>query len=121
MEIHLIKTTRKALILLFFMCFYCYNVFAQLDQTEYEKAIQRKEYRFALKHIREQISNTKEPDADLYYKRAIAYEGIGNYIYAISDCTSALKYNPNDEKAYLLRGKCKIKMGDPTYQWFVKI
>lgn len=115
MEIHLIKTTRKALILLFFMCFYCYNVFAQLDQTEYEKAIQRKEYRFALKHIREQISNTKEPDADLYYKRAIAYEGIGKYIYAISDCTSALKYNPNDEKAYLLRGKCKIKMGDPTY------
>ena len=74
MEIHFITITRKALILLYFMCFYCYNVFAQLDQTEYEKAIQRKEYRFALEHIREQISNTKEPDADMYYKRAIAYD-----------------------------------------------
>lgn len=111
MEIHLIKTTRKALILLFFMCLNCYSAFAQL---EYENAIQRRDYQLAVGIIKRKINN-EVPDADMFYKRAVAYEGLGEYIYAISDCTSALKCNPNDENAYLLRGKCKIKMGDPTY------
>lgn len=111
MEIHLIKTTRKALILLFFMCLNCYSAFAQL---EYENAIQRRDYQLAVGIMKVEIDHT-EPNADMYYKRAVAYEGLGEYIYAISDCTSALKCNPNDENAYLLRGKCKIKMGDPTY------
>lgn len=111
MKRHFITITRKVLFLLFFMCFHCYSVFAQL---EYENAIQRRDYQLAVNIMKAEIRQ-KAPDADRYYKRAVAYEGLGEYIYAISDCTSALKCNPNDENAYLLRGKCKIKMGDPTY------
>ena len=81
MEIHLIKTTRKALILLFFMCLNCYSAFAQL---EYENAIQRRDYQLAVGIMKVEIDHT-EPNADMYYKRAVAYEGLGEYIYAISD------------------------------------
>ena len=87
----------------------------QNDNTAYNEAISRRDYQSAI-HIMANILKDKNlRNFENYYKRAFAYYNLGNLIYAIADCTSALSCDPYNSKAYYLRGKSKLEFGDPTY------
>lgn len=61
------------------------------------------------------LQNENHRNAENYYRRAQAYAAMGNNVYAVADCTSAIDCDPNYSKAYFLRGKCKEAIGDPTF------
>ena len=87
----------------------------QNDNTAYNEAMSRRDYQSAI-HIMANILKDKNlRNFENYYKRAFAYYNLGNLIYAIADCTSALSCDPYNSKAYYLRGKSKLEFGDPTY------
>lgn len=91
------------------------RVIAQSDIEAYNTAMNNKDYQLAVNAITNILKDASRCNEDVYYKRAVAYAAMGNYIYAISDCTSALSYNKNSTKAYYLRGQSKLYVGDPTY------
>jgi len=48
----------------------------------------------------------------VYYLRAIAYLKLKDYRKAIDDLSMVVKYNPDNAKAYYLRGKLYYEHGD---------
>lgn len=106
----------KRLIILFIPFMVLCNASAQQnDNTAYNEAMSRRDYQSAI-HIMANILKDKNlRNFENYYKRAFAYYNLGNLIYAIADCTSALSCDPYNSKAYYLRGKSKLEFGDPTY------
>lgn len=106
----------KRLVILFILFMVLCNASAQQnDNTAYNEAISRRDYQSAI-HIMANILKDKNlRNFENYYKRAFAYYNLGNLIYAIADCTSALSCDPYNSKAYYLRGKSKLEFGDPTY------
>lgn len=83
--------------------------------ADYISAMNRSDYDKAISIMNDLIKNSTTKSADYYYKRACAYEKKGNYLYAAIDCGTALEYSPNNKEYFLLRGKCKQKLNDPTY------
>ena len=106
----------KRLVILFILFMVLCNASAQQnDNTAYNEAMSRRDYQSAI-HIMANILKDKNlRNFENYYKRAFAYYNLGNLIYAIADCTSALSCDPYNSKAYYLRGKSKLEFGDPTY------
>ena len=106
----------KRLVILFILFMVLCNASAQQnDNTAYNEAISRRDYQSAI-HIMANILKDKNlRNFENYYKRAFAYYNLGNFIYAIADCTSALSCDPYNSKAYYLRGNSKLEFGDPTY------
>lgn len=83
--------------------------------ADYTAAMNQGNYDSAITIISDIIKNSTNKSGDLYYKRACAYEKKGNYVYAVVDCGTALTYAPTNQSYFLLRGKCKQKINDPTY------
>lgn len=91
------------------------SVYSQSDMQVYETKMNQKEYQQAVYAITKVLKDKSQRSADAYFKRAKAYAALGNNVYAVADCTSALSFEPNYSKAFFLRGKCKFEIGDPTY------
>lgn len=85
------------------------------DFTGYDAAMRKGNYSEAREIMTRIISDATEKTADMYYRRALAFEKSGNYIYAVIDCNSALELAPEKSEYYLLMGRCKKKINDPTY------
>ena len=85
--------------------------------SDYITSMNKSDYDLAIKIMDDIIKKTeyKNKKGDLYYKRACAYEKKGNFVYAAVDCSTALKFSPNNKEYLLLRGKCKKEVNDPTY------
>lgn len=106
---------KRLVILLIPFMVLCNASAQQNDNTAYNEAMSRRDYQSAI-HIMANILKDKNlRNFENYYKRAFAYYNLGNLIYAIADCTSALSCDPYNSKAYYLRGKSKLEFGDPTY------
>lgn len=88
---------------------------AQTEMSKYDAAMARKDYDAATTALTQLLKDHNNRNSSTYYKRALAYAYNGNYIFAIADCTSAISLDPNNAKAFYLRGKCKSEIGDPTY------
>lgn len=94
----------------------CNTLFGQeTNSIDYNQMMKRKEFQSIVTHITERFKDYKERNSELYYIRALAYASMGNHIYSIADCTSAIEYNADNTKAYYLRGKSKFEVNDPTY------
>lgn len=83
--------------------------------ADYISAMNRGDYSQAINVMTSLIKNATNKNGDYYYKRACAYEKKGNYVYAVVDCGTALKYSPTNQEYFLLRARCKQKLDDPTY------
>ena len=83
------------------------------QNSDYQSCMNRKDYNGAVVALTPLLK--KLPTSDLFYKRALAYEALGNLVFAIQDCSSAIELDKNNKQAYLLRGKLKMKYNDPTY------
>lgn len=107
---------KRSLSIIAFIAVNTYNYAqSQIELQSYDVAIQRKEYSSAVEIMTAILKEKSQRYADNYYKRAVAFSALGNYIYAIADCTSALNCDSNFSKAFFLRGLCKEAVGDPTY------
>lgn len=82
---------------------------------DYTSAMNQRRYSEAVSVMNEVIKNEASPTADLYYKRAVAYEKKGEYVFAVVDAASALTLGPVNQEYSLLSARCKKKLNDPTY------
>lgn len=85
------------------------------DFTGYDAAMRKGNYSEAREIMTRIISEATQKTDDMYYRRALAFEKAGNYIYAVIDCNSALELAPKKTDYYLLMGRCKKRINDPTY------
>lgn len=91
-----------------------HNLYAYTT-ADYISAMNQNDFSQAISVMNAIIKNTSTKSGDLYYKRACAYEKKGNYVYAVIDCQTALKYSPTNKDYYLLSARCKQRLNDPTY------
>lgn len=59
-----------------------------------------------------------ESSAEIYSNRGLAYDGLGNYQYAIKDYNKAIELGPETAKIYISRGNTYDSLGD--YQQAIK-
>lgn len=83
--------------------------------ADYISAMNQHDYNKAIAVMNDLIRTSSSKSGDLYYKRACAFEKKGNYVYAVIDCGTALKYSPTNQEYFLLSAKCKQRINDPTY------
>ena len=107
----------KKTILLAFIIILNSIVMMAYTTADFISAMKKADYDMAIRIMDDIIKNTeyKDKTGDLYYKRACAYEKKGNYVYAAVDCSTALRYSPNNKDYLFLRGRCKMQVNDPTY------
>lgn len=102
-------------ILVIFVVLVCVQSAHAYTTADYISAMNQHDYNKAITVMNDLIRNSTSKNGDLYYKRACAFEKKGNYVYAVIDCGTALKYSPTNQEYFLLSAKCKQKINDPTY------
>ena len=77
-----------------------------------QEKVKKEEYLQAATEFTKAI-NSGYRSYDIFKQRAEAYIGCQFYNNALEDCTNAIKCSPKAEM-YLLRGKVKLQLGDPS-------
>ena len=69
------------------------------------------DYKAAISYYTQSLAMDKF-NAGVYFNRASAYYNMTEYAPALADFTRVINLNPQDIKAYILRGFCKYHLGD---------
>ncbi|MBW4556655.1 MAG: tetratricopeptide repeat protein [Trichormus sp. ATA11-4-KO1] len=75
-----------------------------------DECFNKGDYEAAINHYNQALQFNN--DADIYYKRGLAYYQLGDYEAASTDYSQAIQININDGKAYNKRGLARYQLGN---------